>query len=154
MKAVMRTVLVCLLATGISSGSAQAKTLVKTKQYSIGFALDNSDCDFGEKYELPDEFSAIVTVKTITRYLKKKTLVKYSVFRTGKFPFRVIFKKIKVSKRGFSATGTKTMGTKILSETLKVENDGGLMGTNTMRITEAGSRCTYSYSGDATGISN
>lgn len=117
--------------------------------------LDDSDCDFGENYELPDEFSAVVTIKTVTRYVKNKKIVTNYVYRTGRFPFRTTLKKLKMSKRGFTASGTRTQGTKILSETVKVsKEDGYLTATNIMKITEAGIRCQYSFSGDASQVSN
>jgi len=135
--------------------SALAATKSTVRQYSVGLYQDDNSCDFGEKYELPDEIDGIFKLTIKTSSSKKGTITKLSLSRSGKFPFPTSLKKVKASSRGFKASGSKTSGTKAYTEKISLSaGHGGGTASLHMLIVEAGSECDFSYSGDALIIRN
>ena len=149
-KVIVAALLASMLFQGAFSDSAFAKTTVSYKKYSVGFMLDDDSCDFGERFNMPDEFSAIFTLKTATRRTKRNSSVSRTIYRTGKFPFQTKLTKIKVTRRGFTASGTYTSGVRGFNEKIKIST-GKNTGEATLQMTViyAGTSCEYSYSGDA-----
>ena len=151
----MKGGLIAFLAAGIflsaafTGESAFAKTTITTTEYSVGFSLDENSCDFGS-YTLPEDFNAMFLLKKYVKTTKKGKTTSYSLQRSGKFPVQVQVKTLKVTKRGFTSSGTKVMSARAFSEKITLSaGSGGGTATLVMKVVEGGLPCQFVYSGPA-----